>query len=399
MMRFLRSAYVIARRDFAATVLSKAFIFFLLGPLFPLLLGSVFAGIGTNVANQAERPVIAVISSDSDFDRLSTARAQLGQALGEGSLVNLVHYAPDADLASQQKQLLANRSPPVRAVLSGGLDQPHLTGAVGGDQATLGQLSLLIANARSPDQAKPAVLPVTNIRSSSGSLVKDRALTAQLAQVGLFLLTLMLSTMVLSQLIEEKSNKIIEVIAAAIPIDAMFVGKLFAMLAASILGLLVWISAGALLIQLLKHGGVQTLPPPAVGWPGFLVLGVVYFGMNYLLLGAAFLTIGAQASTAREVQTMSMPVTFGQVLIFGFASTAIGAPDSAKGLAAAIFPLSSPMAMLARAAEQPEWWPHLVAIVWQALWVALILRLGAQLFRKTVLKSGPRSPWWRLKRI
>jgi ABC-2 type transport system permease protein len=398
MMRFLRSAFVIGRRDFAATVLSKAFIFFLLGPLFPLLLGSVFAGIGTNVANQAERPVVAVISSDSDFDRLSTARDQLAQALDEGSLVNLVHYAPDADLASQQRRLLANRSPPVRAVLSGGLDQPHLTGAIGGDQATLGQLSLLIANARAPDEAKPAMLAVTNVRSSSGSLVKDRALTAQLAQVGLFLLTLMLSTMVLSQLIEEKSNKIIEVIAAAIPIDAMFVGKLFAMLAASILGLLVWISAGALLVQLMKHGGVQTLPPPAVGWPGFLVLGIVYFGMNYLLLGAAFLTIGAQASTAREVQTLSMPVTFGQVLIFGFASTVIGAPDSAKGLAAAIFPLSSPMAMLARAAEQPEWWPHLVAIVWQALWVALILRLGAQLFRKTVLKSGPRLPWWRFRR-
>jgi ABC-2 type transport system permease protein len=399
MMRFLRSAFVIGRRDFAATVLSKAFIFFLLGPLFPLLLGSVFAGIGTNVANQAERPVIAVVSSDSDFDRLSNARGELAEALDDGALVNLVHYAPDTDLASQQKRLLASRSPPVRAVLSGGLDQPHLTGAVAGDQATLGQLSLIIASARAPHQAKPAMLSVTNVRSSSGSLVKDRALTAQIAQVGLFLLTLMLSTMVLSQLIEEKSNKIIEVIAAAIPIDAMFVGKLFAMLAASILGLLVWIAAGALLIQLVKHGGVQTLPPPAVGWPGFLVLGVIYFGMNYLLLGAAFLTIGAQASTAREVQTMSMPVTFGQVLIFGFASTAIGAPDSAKALAAAIFPLSSPMAMLARAAEQPEWWPHLVAIAWQALWVALILRLGAQLFRKTVLKSGPRSPWWRFKRI
>ena len=44
MMRFLRSAFVIARRDFAATVLSKTFIFFLLGPLFPLLLGGVFGG-------------------------------------------------------------------------------------------------------------------------------------------------------------------------------------------------------------------------------------------------------------------------------------------------------------------------------------------------------------------
>jgi ABC-2 type transport system permease protein len=120
--------------------------------------------------------------------------------------------------------------------------------------------------------------------------------------------------------------------------------------------------------------------------------------MNYLLLGAVFLTIGAQASTAREVQTMSMPVTFAQVLIFGFAAKTIGSPDSAIGLGAAVFPLSSPMAMLARAAEQAQFWPHLAAILWQALWVGLILRLGSRMFRKTVLKSGPRSAWWRLGR-
>ena len=54
--------------------------------------------------------------------------------------------------------------------------------------------------------------------------------------------------------------------------------------------------------------------------------------------------------------------------------------------------------MLARAAQEPQWWPHLVAIAWQALWVALILRMGAKLFRKTVLKSGPRVKWWRLRR-
>jgi ABC-2 type transport system permease protein len=124
------------------------------------------------------------------------------------------------------------------------------------------------------------------------------------------------------------------------------------------------------------------------------VLAVVYFGMNYLLFGAAFLMIGAQASTAREVQTLSMPVTFGQVLIFGFAATAIGDSNSTESLAAAVFPLSSPMTMLARGAEQPELWPHIIAIVWQAAWVALILRLGAKLFRRTVLKSGPRKRWY-----
>ena len=173
---------------------------------------------------------------------------------------------------------------------------------------------------------------------------------------------------------------------------------LFAMLAASLLALAVWISAGGLLIQAVKHGGVAALPPPAVGWPMFLALAFIYFGMNYLLFGAAFLMIGAQATTAREVQTMSLPVTFAQMLVFGFATTVVGSPNSPTAIAAAIFPLSSPMAMLARAAQEPQLWTQLVAILWQALWVALILRGGAQLFRKTVLKSGPRLPWWRFGR-
>jgi ABC-2 type transport system permease protein len=398
MMRFLRSAFVIARRDFSATVLSKTFIFFLLGPLFPLLFGGVFGSIGARVAQQTERPVVAVIAPPDEFQRLTAARAQMVEAIGGDALVSLVGYSPEPDLAAQQKRLLASRSPPVRAVLSGGLENPRLAGALGGDPGAVGQLKMLIASARSGSAARAPDLPVTAVAASSGSLAKDRANTAQIAQVALFLLTLMLSTMVLSQLIEEKSNKVIEIIAAAMPIDAMFVGKLFAMLSASILGLVVWITSGALLIQLVKHGGVATLPTPAVGWPAFLALGVIYFGMNYLLFGAAFLMIGAQASTAREVQTLSMPVTFAQVLIFGFAATAIGDPNSSEGLAAAIFPLSSPMTMLARGAEEPQLWPHVAAILWQALWVGLILRTGAQLFRRTVLKSGPRLPWWRFGR-
>ena len=399
MMRLLQGAWVIARRDFAATVLSKAFIFFLLGPLFPLLLGGVFAGIGTSVAVQAERQVVAVIAPPAEFERIAAGRERVAKALGDPMVVRLVRYAPQADVAAQAKALLARGEPPIRAVLTGGLDQPHLSGAVDPQGTTVGQLQLILAEARSPP-GRRAQIGVSKTGDSSSTLARDRALTAQVGQMLLFFLTILLSGMVMSQLIEEKSNKIIEVIAAAVPIDALFLGKLFAMLAASLLGILVWISAGAVLIEWFKQGGLQTLAAPAVGWTGFLALGLVYFAMNYLLLGAAFLTVGAQASTAREVQTLSMPVTFAQVVIFGFAATAIGAPNSSLALAAAVFPLSSPMVMLARAAEQPEWWPHLAAIAWQVLWVALILRVGAQLFRKTVLKSGPRGRWFRrLKKI
>jgi ABC-2 type transport system permease protein len=286
-------------------------------------------------------------------------------------------------------------------LLTGQLGNAQLTGSIAHDDPVVGQIRLILEDAQTrPELREASRLTVTTVKGSTeGALDAQRAQTAQIGQVLLFFLTLMLSTMVLSQLIEEKSNKVIEIIAAAIPIDAMFVGKLFAMLAASVLALVVWISAGALLIQMITTGGVRTLPAPAVGWPAFLALGVAYFGMNYLLFGAAFLMIGAQASTAREVQTLSLPATFGQVLLFGLASTAVGAPDSANALAAAAFPLSSPMAMLARAAERPDIWPHFAALLWQALWVALILRLGAHLFRKTVLKSGPRKSLWRRRSV
>lgn len=398
MRRFIRSAFVIGRRDFSATVLSKTFIFFLLAPLFPLLFGTVFSSISTRVAAQNQRPVVAVIGTMPEFAKLAAARNEMAGAIGDDRLVSFAGYVPQRDLAAQQKRLLASRSPPVRAVLSGGLDHPQLVGALANDPGTVGQLRLLIANARAGTFDNEPDLDVSDVGTSSGVVTSDRTETAQIAQTILFILTLMLSTMVLSQLIEEKSNKVIEVIAAAIPVDAMFVGKLFAMLSASVLALLVWMASGALLIQVVKHGGVQTLPVPAVGWPVFLGLAVIYFGMNYLLFGAAFLLIGAQASTAREVQTMSLPATFGQVLLFGFAAKSIGNPDSVAGIAAAVFPLSSPMAMLARAAQEPELWPHLAAVVWQAIWIAVILRFGAQLFRRTVLKSGPRLPWWKFGR-
>ena len=399
--KLIRSAFVIARRDFTATVMSKTFLLFLLGPLFPLAVGIGFGGLGDSIKRNVERPVVAVVANPEDYRALEAARELMAPLLVEDPGVLLSRVAPSGEITAQRRMLLGQEKPPVLGVLDGGLSAPHFTGAVIADGRTVRQLSFIIDQARraragSPSPGGPP-LAVALTQSSSGSLVSARSATAFAGQLVLFTLTLLLAGMLLSQLIEEKSNKAIEVIAAAVPIESIFIGKLFAMLAMAWLGIIVWTFAGAAAIAIYVPGGLGALPTPAVGWPMFIALGIVYFSMSYLLIGSLFLGIGAQASTVRDVQTLSMPVTMAQMMIFALASLGVGHPDSDSAIAGAVFPLSSPFAMFGRAAELPDLMPHLVALVWQILWVALILRIAARLFRRSVLKSGPafRWPWQR----
>lgn len=292
MTSLLRSSYVIGRRDFTATVLSKAFIFFLIGPLFPVLLGALFGGIGARVAAHVDQPRVAVVASEQEYARLEAAREQLAQATGDRPVVDLIHVLPEADLEEQRRELLASTSRPVVAVLTGAPDRPRLTGAIDPAGTTAGQVRLLLTAARVP-QAQAPPLAVTATERSTGSVTRSQAITAQVGQMILFFLTIILAGMTLSQLIEEKSNKVIEVLAAAVPIEAIFLGKLFAMLAASIVGIALWVSVGAAAVSLLTERGTDALPVPAVGSAMFLALVVAYFAMNYLLLGSVFLSIGA----------------------------------------------------------------------------------------------------------
>jgi len=396
----IRSAYVVGRRDFVATVMSKTFLLFLLGPLLPVLMGAMFGGIGARIEKEAQRPVVAVVASQEEFARLEGARQRLQGLLVDFSVVNLKRVEPSGDPEAHRAALLEQENPPVLGVLEGGLTRPRFIGAVHGEGRTVRQLHWMIeeASRTQPVPAARAVpLQVRLTDRSAGSVASARSLTARAGQAVLFILTILLAGMLLSQLIEEKSNKVIEIMAAAVPVDSIFLGKLFAMLAMSLVGIAVWASAGAAAIAIWTKGGLSGLPPPAVGWPMFLALVPIYFAMSYLLIGAVFLGIGGQASTVREVQTLSMPVTMAQVVIFGFASLGVGDPQGAEALAAAIFPLSSPFAMLGRAAEQSALWPHVAALLWQALWVALILHMAAGAFRRSVLKSGAaiRWPWQR----
>ena len=139
--------------------------------------------------------------------------------------------------------------------------------------------------------------------------------------------------MVMSTLVEEKANKIIEILAAAIPVDALFFGKLFAMFA-GVDGRDNRLGDGDRRADQLAGmnpamlGGfdVHDLPTPGVGWPLSWASRSIYFTMNYLVIGSVFLTIGSIAATVREVQTLSMPATMAQIVVFFVATLALADP-------------------------------------------------------------------------
>ena len=396
----LAAAYVVARRDFVAILFSRSFFFFLLGPLFPILVGGLAGGIGQRVQANADRPVLGVAMSPADSARMVKAQQALAGQLGSTmpDLVVVRQLAPGErfDPAAAMKNNQAN----LAAIVTGSPQHPVLTGSDERIANWQGRVGMLAAQAMEQAPATYPQVALAGIATTRADQTHSRVVTAQLGQTVLFLLTMLLAGMVLSNLVEEKGNKIIEVLAAAIPMDAVFLGKLFAMLAVSMVGISVWAMAGSAVWLTAGHS-LAEFPAPAVGWPMFFALGVVYFSMGYLLLGSIFLAIGSMASTVREVQTLSMPVTMLQLVNFFFASFAMAQPGSWIETAAMIVPFSSPFIMLAHAAQNDALWLHALAIGWQLLCVAVLVKLGAALFKKRVMHSGParvKRGWFGRKR-
>lgn len=400
MNALIRTAAVIARRDFVATVMSRTFLLFLVAPLFPIVFGLIFGTVGSTVREQAptgsNAQVIAVDAGPEVVEQLENARHRLQAArdpLPAYTLEQIQLLLPNAKSAAA----LLDERRDIAALLTLQEGTPTLYGKAQTLERVGPYLHLLL-DETNRDRAlrrtgfAKARQPELHTVPFAGTVLPEKERSPILGQVGqtlLFVLTLMLAGVLISNFIEEKGNKVIEVLAAAAPIPAIFTGKLFAMLGSSLLGITVWSITALAGFTLIFQQGVSALPVPAIGWTAFIVLGVLYFSMNYLLVGALLLGIGAQAASVRQIQTISLPITMAQLLLYGLASAAFNQPMAAIAVFAAFFPYSSPLTMIAYAAREPSIWPHVAALIWQGFWVAVTITVAARWFRRGVLKSGP----------
>lgn len=395
----LRQSLTIARRDLVAMVLTPTFLLFLLSPLLMIgfgVLGSLSASSAASAGMDRQRMIIVapaeraalIAAADRELRSLYASPNVRPPLIIENPRTNADpverFHATDVTVTATLEGSLD--SPQIRYIQSGWADARYLS--------LLAEQVLRMERAGTGSDALSE--PVLSLIGEGEPTVTGRGQAAYFAALGIFFLTLMLSGQAVGAMAEERANKVIEVLAAAVPLESVFFGKLLGTFGSALLFVAFW---GTLISQLPKlipeaFDSIFAELGTAVG-PIFPLLFVGYFAMAYLLQSAVFLGLGAQAATQREIQMLSLPITVFQFGMLGLGAYAANNPDTLTARIAEIFPFSSPLAMVARAANAPEIWPHLLALLWQGLWVAITITVAARMFRKGVLNSGSPGRWWR----
>lgn len=391
---FWRATWVIARRDVTTIVFSKSFLLFLLAPLFALLIAGTASAILMGSDQRLANPRILVAMDEADSGRVKSASRIVKEKAGL-ALPEFIYDSRESD----PRQKLKDKELNLMAVLTGDLEYPVLVGSRKQVDAITGRMSVVLAEARRDDaevgsfpEIKPDYVKASGEGAAATGIDHTRGafITSKAAQFALYLLTSTLAIMVLTNLIEEKGNKIIEILATAIPMEALFLGKLLGMLCVSAVALTIWstfsIVLGAGVTATLEAAGMSI--EPVIGWLPFLGLFAVYYVMSYLIFGSIYLTTGGMSPTPREAQIYTLPISIVQLLSFLGGAYAASAGGLATWVGIA-FPLTSPYVLLGYAAEKGGSWIHLVGVAWQLAMVFLAIRFGAQIFQSRVIDQRP----------
>lgn len=236
----------------------------------------------------------------------------------------------------------------------------------------------------------------------------------------MFFMVMMYGQMVMRSVMEEKTNRIVEVMMSSVRPFQLMLGKIIGAGAVGLTQVLAWIvlsGAVMFLMPFLVDVDPQAMqPPPGAGaaidpemaqgeafrlfqelgkqnWPMIVGSFLIFFLGGYFIYSSMFAAIGsAMGDDYGEGQALVLPVTIPIILAFYIvAFVGIRNPDSGLMVFASMFPLFSPIVMPFRMAFSPPVWQvalSLVLVIASAfffVWMAgRIYRVGILLYGKKV---------------
>ena len=222
----------------------------------------------------------------------------------------------------------------------------------------------------------------------------SRAIAAKIAgfvfAMIFYMAALLFGMSIANSVLEEKQNRVVEILATAIPIRQILYGK--------VLGNSLLAFAQIALFAIVGLVGVNIAGlAPEVGW----LLGaagwfIAFFVAGFLALACIWAALGAMASRSEDLQSSTGPV-------IGILMAALFVGILAQGTVlkiASFVPLVSSVAMPVRlvAGDVPLWQPVLSLAIAVAT-AMLLVRLGERIYRRAIMHGGAALNWRRAFRL
>lgn len=233
---------------------------------------------------------------------------------------------------------------------------------------------------------------------------------------------------VMRGVIEEKSNRIVEVIVGSVKPFQLMAGKIIGIGLAAMLQFTLWmVLTGALLmivrdtyypdrynpVNMEQTAALDTVDADssiavndvgeiiysAINYPLMLSYFLYFFIFGYLLYASIFAAIGAAVRSDTDSQQFLIPVLLPLILGFVASWFMIQNPASTGGEIASFVPFTSPVAMMVRIAMGVSVGPVLTSMLLLVITFLLFTYLSARIYRRGILRYGKKTRlrdvmWW-----
>ncbi len=199
-----------------------------------------------------------------------------------------------------------------------------------------------------------------------------------------YLASLLLGIAIANSVVEEKQNRVVEILAAAIPIRQLLIGKVIGNTVIAVGQVALLSALGA--VGLIATGNTSLLSDIAPGALWFLV----FFLVGFVTLACLWAVVGALATRSEDIQASSMPVT---ALVMGIFFVGIIATGTVAMIASYV-PLVSTIAMPVRVvAGEATWWQALLSLLISVVAAYGVIRVAERMYRGALLQTGSRSTY------
>jgi ABC-2 type transport system permease protein len=396
----------IVRREYLERVRSKLFVIStLIGPL--LVIGITLV---PSLLMQRERgkPLRLAILDETGALRAAAAES-LGRrkAAGEGRFE--IVPAAEGDAATVRKRLSADvvagridgfvvlpadvaetsRAEYYGKNVSNVMDISMVDQAI--EEALVGHRLTAAGLAHDKVAALTRKLDLKTVRLTSSGAREDRGGTFVLAVLLMMMLystVAMWGAAIMNGVLEEKTNRVVEVIVSSVPPSSLFWGKLLGVGAAGLTQFLFW-AMGVGLVGLYGAGIPGSLVPEVP--PLLLGAFVMYFLLGYFLYGAMYAAVGSAVNTQQEAQSLAFPVMMPLILAVVFFGAVMGSPDSRLSVVLSLIPFLTPLLMFLRITVlTPPVWQIALSVALMLGSIALLTWLAGRVYRVGILMYGKR---------